>query len=156
MATMSTLLIGTDSGIFRLTADGNHVQEAGPPDGLFFAVTPANETFAITRKGALWARQANGAWQLKNERAVADEVWSFAAEPRLDGRLRRRRCELDGVRVGSEDLGVRAVDVSATAARPACPLDRHGPNGGRRRLHGRGGGWRVSKWRWRRQVGEPE
>lgn len=84
---MSTLLIGSDSGVFRLTDDGAHLQEVGPPEASFFAVTAAKEAFAITRAGALWARTVGGAWHLRNERAVADEVWSFATEPGPDGRL---------------------------------------------------------------------
>lgn len=80
---MSELLIGTNGGVFRLR-DGAVQHEEGPPDAVFLTVA-ADEAFALTRAGALW-RDAGG-WKLVSERAVPDDAWSFAADPRLPGRL---------------------------------------------------------------------
>jgi photosystem II stability/assembly factor-like uncharacterized protein len=83
---MSELLIGTDSGIFRLGNDGNIRREEGPPTVAF--LTRAHEgVLALTREGALWGKAGANAWQLVNARPVAEDIWAFAADPRVDGRL---------------------------------------------------------------------
>jgi photosystem II stability/assembly factor-like uncharacterized protein len=81
---MSELLIGTSGGLFRL-ADGEVQREEGPPSAVYLALG-ADGAFALTRDGALWREDAGG-WRLVSERAVRDEIWSFAADPRLPGRL---------------------------------------------------------------------
>lgn len=83
---MSQLLIGTDSGLFRLENDGSVIREEGPPTVAFLTRGQAS-VYAITREGALWERTDNSGWQLVHERPIPDEVWSFGADPRLLGRL---------------------------------------------------------------------
>jgi hypothetical protein len=95
---MSDLLIGTDDGIFRLDGDSKDIQkETGPSSIAFLAATQAG-VFALSRvgsssntwstpKSALWLRKDKNDWQLVNEHPVEDEVWSFAADSRLQGRL---------------------------------------------------------------------
>ena len=78
------MLIATDGGVFRL--DGEIRREEGPPAAAYLA-TAGRRAFALTRDGALWVRTEAGAWTLVNPHAIADELWSFAADPRLEGRL---------------------------------------------------------------------
>ena len=42
---------------------------------------------ALTREGALWRTMGDGPWQRANAAPVAEDVWAFAADPRVDGRL---------------------------------------------------------------------
>jgi photosystem II stability/assembly factor-like uncharacterized protein len=83
---MAELLIGTDSGIFRLTNGTKITPEEGPETVAFLAVAPP-KVFALTREGTLWVRTGEERWRLVNERPVEEEVWAFAADPRVDGRL---------------------------------------------------------------------
>jgi len=83
---MSELLIGTNRGVFRLETDGNIRREEGPPSVTYF--TRAQQgVFALTQERALWRRDADDGWQRVNARPVAEEIWAFAADPRLAGRL---------------------------------------------------------------------
>jgi photosystem II stability/assembly factor-like uncharacterized protein len=83
---MSDLLIGTNSGVFRLGSDGPLRQEEGPPTVAF--LTCAHEgAMALTQQGALWRRSGDGGWALVHERPVAEDVWAFAADARVAGRL---------------------------------------------------------------------
>ncbi len=83
---MPELLLGTDDGVLRLRANGTARREDGPPDVAFFA-RAADGLYALTREGALWRAAGDEGWRLVNPRPVGDEVWSFAADPRLPGRL---------------------------------------------------------------------
>ena len=83
---MSDLLIGTDRGIFRLEQDGTVRREDGPPTVAF--LTRAHEcVLALTQEGALWTRTGNNGWQPVHAAHVAAEIWAFAADPRMVGRL---------------------------------------------------------------------
>ena len=79
---MSNILIGTDSGVFRLGNDGKGVQQEVGPSTASFLATAQEKVFALTQENALWVRTDNSEWRLVNERAVAEEVWSFAADRR--------------------------------------------------------------------------
>lgn len=97
---MSDILIGTDKGIFRLDEGSQAIQhETGPSSIAFLASTQAG-VFALctagvgafsnssgVSKSVLWFRKGKNDWQLVNEHPVAEEVWSFAADPRMEGRL---------------------------------------------------------------------
>lgn len=83
---MSELLIGTERGVFRLGNDGNLRQEEGPPTVAF--LTCAQEgVVALTQQGALWRKTGGNGWELVHERPVAEDIWAFAADPRVAGRL---------------------------------------------------------------------
>ncbi len=82
---MAALLVATRTGILHIDDAGVQPEE-GPAESAFLA--PADgRVFAATEAGAIWRRYAAGTWSLVNSRAVEDEVWSFAADPRLAGRL---------------------------------------------------------------------
>src|SRR5438105_5776239 len=82
---MKTLLAGGSSGVTRIE-DGKAIREDGPAAVASFA-RASDGIYAVTPEAAVWRREAAGKWQLVNERAVEDEVWSFAADPRIEGRL---------------------------------------------------------------------
>jgi photosystem II stability/assembly factor-like uncharacterized protein len=83
---MSEILIGTGRGVFRMGSDGTIQQEQGPTTVAF--MTRAHEGVVVmTQENALWRRTGGGGWQLLHERPVAEDIWSFAADPRLAGRL---------------------------------------------------------------------
>jgi photosystem II stability/assembly factor-like uncharacterized protein len=83
---MAELLIGTDSGVFGLDSDGHFRREGGPPRVAF--LTHAYEgVLALTKDGALWRRIGEDGWQLVRERPIAEDIWAFAADPRIPGRL---------------------------------------------------------------------
>ncbi len=83
---MSELLIGTNNGVLRLGHDGNLQREEGPPTVAF--LTCAHEAvMVVTQEGALWRRTGADGWQLVHERPVTEDVWAFAADPRVPGRL---------------------------------------------------------------------
>ncbi|MBV9388773.1 MAG: hypothetical protein JOZ78_20305 [Chroococcidiopsidaceae cyanobacterium CP_BM_ER_R8_30] len=84
---MSELLIGTDNGIFRLGNGTQDIQQEAGPLEITFLVSTQTKVFALTRENALWMRADNNSWKLVNERSVSEEVWAFAADPRMDGRL---------------------------------------------------------------------
>ncbi len=95
---MADILIGTDEGIFRLDGGSKDIQqETGPSSIAFLAPTQAG-VFALSRvgastnswsapKSALWLRKDKNDWKLVNEHPVEEEVWSFAADSRVEGRL---------------------------------------------------------------------
>lgn len=83
---MSELLIGTEQGVFCLGSDGSMRQEKGPPTVAFLTCADQGAR-AMTREGALWRRTSRDGWQLVNERPVAEDIWAFAADPRVPGRL---------------------------------------------------------------------
>jgi photosystem II stability/assembly factor-like uncharacterized protein len=83
---MSELLIGTQSGVLRLGNDANLQREEGPPTVAF--LTRAQEGVCVlTQQGALWRRTDGNGWELVHERPVAEDIWAFAADPRVAGRL---------------------------------------------------------------------
>ena len=81
---MSNILVGTDNGVLKLGHAGVQ-QETGLSTGSYLAATQG-KVYALTRENALWVRTDHSDWQLVNEHPVAEEVWSFAADPR-DGNL---------------------------------------------------------------------
>ena len=84
---MSELLIGTEGGIFRWTSHATGVHhEEGPPTTSFLA-RDANGAFALTQDGSLWEDAGQGSWRLVDDRPVAEDVWAFAGDPKLVGRL---------------------------------------------------------------------
>ncbi len=83
---MSELLIGTNNGVLRLGHDGDLQRQEGPPTVAF--LTCAHEAvMVVTQEGALWRRTGADGWQLVHERPVTEDVWAFAADPRVPGRL---------------------------------------------------------------------
>jgi hypothetical protein len=83
---MSELLIGTQSGVFRLGNDENLQHEEGPATVAF--LTRAHEgVVALTQQGALWRRTSSNVWKLVHEHPVAEDVWACGADPRVPGRL---------------------------------------------------------------------
>jgi photosystem II stability/assembly factor-like uncharacterized protein len=83
---MSELLIGTDSGVFRLREDGNIQREEGPSTVAY--LTHAHDgVMALTQEGALCRRTDGDDWELVHARPVAEDIWAFAADPRVAGRL---------------------------------------------------------------------
>lgn len=84
---MSKLLIGTDSGVFRLSNGTKDIQPEAGPSEVTFLVSGKTWVFALTRENALWVRTDQSGWRLVNDRPVNEEVWAFAADPRMDGRL---------------------------------------------------------------------
>ena len=83
---MSELLIGTNNGVLRLGHDGDLQRQEGPPTVAF--LTCAHEAvMVVTQEGALWHRSGANGWQLVHERPVIEDVWAFAADPRVPGRL---------------------------------------------------------------------
>jgi hypothetical protein len=81
---MSGLLIGTEGGVFRLDEEVRPEAQAPP---VRFLAAVGDQVVAVAQDGALWRREPDGRWRIVNERPVTEEVWSFAADPRLDGRL---------------------------------------------------------------------
>lgn len=79
---MSNILIGTDSGVFRLDKDKKGIQQEEGPSTASFLATSQGKVFALTKEKALWVRANENDWRLVNEQPVAEEVWSFAADPR--------------------------------------------------------------------------
>jgi len=84
---MSDLLIGTDSGVFRLGNGTKDIQQEPGPSKVTFLIAVPAKVFGLTRENALWVRTDDSGWQLVNECPISEEVWSFAADPRMDGRL---------------------------------------------------------------------
>jgi photosystem II stability/assembly factor-like uncharacterized protein len=82
---MTTLLAASSAGILRIDDDGNATNEA-PVAGAFASRGP-DCLYAATPQAALWRRELDGSWTVLNERAVDEEVWSFAADPKIPGRL---------------------------------------------------------------------
>ncbi len=95
---MSRLFIGTDGGVFVLDNGKEVVREEGPPAVSFLAVGQEH-VYALTGQeenptqvsssstGVLWERAGKGGWRLINRHPVQERVWSFAADPRVAGRL---------------------------------------------------------------------
>ena len=84
---MSDLIIGTDEGAHRLGHGQPQARaEEGPPSVRFLA-NAHTSTFAITSEGALWERKSSAGWSLINEKAVAEDVWSFGLDSRLPERM---------------------------------------------------------------------
>ena len=88
---MSNLLIGTDEGVFSLSPDGGDPDLSGPipsgPPSVSWIAWGASSAYAVTRDGALWEETGDDSWRLVNERPVQEEIWTFAADPRVEGRL---------------------------------------------------------------------
>ena len=84
---MSDILLGTDAGILRLASRGSELRtEEGPPAAFWFA-KDSERVFAMTQEGALWSETGAGSWSLVNSKCVAEDVWSFGADPKVKGRL---------------------------------------------------------------------
>ena len=82
---MAGILVATNSGVVRVDPFGVH-QEEGPPTTAFLAADQ-DRVLAATPEAALWSRDSSTHWRLVNAKAVADEVWSFAVDSRLPGRM---------------------------------------------------------------------
>ncbi len=82
---MLRLLAGTTEGVFRVT-DGGAVREETLPAARFLSRS-ARAVFALTAENAVWSRGSDGEWTCLNPHAVDEEVWAFAADPRLPDRL---------------------------------------------------------------------
>src|SRR6266508_5990841 len=83
---MAPILAATNSGVVRVDSAGV-LRENGSPDTTAFLAVDRDRVFAATPAAAIWSREANGRWLLVNAKAVADEVWSFAVDPELPGRM---------------------------------------------------------------------
>lgn len=70
---MPNLLLGTESGVLRLNADGAPRQVDGPPDVAFVAHA-ADALYALTWRGALWPAAGDEGWRRVTPRPVGDEV----------------------------------------------------------------------------------
>jgi photosystem II stability/assembly factor-like uncharacterized protein len=81
---MPDLLAATTDGIFEIRGVETR-REDGPQSVHFLSRGPA-AVYAVADDGALW-RRAMGHWALLNSQPIHDEVWSFAADPHLGGRL---------------------------------------------------------------------
>ena len=95
---MGDILIGTDEGIFHLEKGSKEIQQETGPSAIAFLAPTQTGVFALSRVGelintsgvpnsALWLRKGKNDWQLVNEHPVEEEVWSFAADSRIKGRL---------------------------------------------------------------------
>jgi photosystem II stability/assembly factor-like uncharacterized protein len=82
---MVRLLAGTTDGVLCVTDVG--ATPAGALPATRFLSRSARASFALTADNALWSRGAEGEWTCVNPHAVDDEVWAFAADPRLPDRL---------------------------------------------------------------------
>jgi len=82
---MQALLCGGNAGVVRLE-EGRAETEEGPSSAGFLA-RAGDVTYAMSSAGELWDRDEKGKWRQINAKAIPDEVWSFGADPRLDGRL---------------------------------------------------------------------
>lgn len=82
---MVHLLAGTTDGMFCLT-DGGVAREGSLPAPRFLARS-ASAVFALAADNAVWRRGEAGEWSCVSARAVDEEVWAFAADPRLPDRL---------------------------------------------------------------------
>src|SRR5262249_28948198 len=83
---MSELLIGTQSGVFRLGNDENLQHEEGPAT-VAFLICAHGGVVALTQQGALWRRTSRNGWKLVHEHPVAEDIWAFGADRRGRGRL---------------------------------------------------------------------
>ncbi len=83
---MAPILAATNSGVVRVDSS-SVLREDGSPDTTAFLAVDRDRVFAATPGAAIWSREANGRWLLVNAKAVADEVWSFAIDPGLSGRM---------------------------------------------------------------------
>jgi len=83
---MSELLIGTQSGVFRLGND-EHLQHEEGPATVAFLTRAYDGVVALTQQGALWRRTSRNGWELVHEHPVAEDIWACGADPRVPGRL---------------------------------------------------------------------
>lgn len=81
---MPELFAATPAGVYRI--QGGRAELERGPEGARFLARGAGAVYAVTEANAVWRRDEKG-WSQINERAVEEEVWSFAADPRLPGRL---------------------------------------------------------------------
>ena len=83
---MNGLLIGSENGVAFVDSSWSaHDEAIREPVG--FLAASARGVYGITRSGALLKRDAAGVWEEAHPHPVSDEVWSFAADSALDGRL---------------------------------------------------------------------
>jgi hypothetical protein len=83
---MVSLLVGGTSGVFRVDSSGSHAEPDSPPAVAFLAADD-KRALALTPQGALWERPHDGGWRLIAATTVPDDVWSFAIDRRIPGRL---------------------------------------------------------------------
>lgn len=83
---MARVLLASDSGVVAVDGSGAS-REAGSPESVAFMAGDGDAAFAVTRQGALWARDSRGRWSLRNEKTVDDEIWSFGVDTRVAGRM---------------------------------------------------------------------
>lgn len=84
---MAPLYLGTDTGLLQLAPGEPQPRRIdGPPSVAFLARGPAG-LYALSGDRALWRQAEDGGWREVHPRPVDEEVWSFAADPRLPGRL---------------------------------------------------------------------
>lgn len=81
---MSELLAGTAQGVFAIQREKSKPEDG--PTQVRFLAHGAEGTYAVTEDAALWRRDGTG-WSPIARETVPDEIWSFAADPRLPGRL---------------------------------------------------------------------
>ncbi|HLZ70022.1 MAG TPA: exo-alpha-sialidase [Dehalococcoidia bacterium] len=82
---MARLLAGTADGIFCLTENRSTTEGTVPAPR--FLARGARAVCALAAENAVWRRGAEGEWDCLNPRSVEEEVWAFAADPRLPGRF---------------------------------------------------------------------
>lgn len=83
---MPWLLIGTDTGIYRLNPDTDEMQAEGGPASVAMLAKTQTGVAAITPAGELWEWDEALGWHAVHPRPVPDDVWALAADPRLAGR----------------------------------------------------------------------
>lgn len=84
---MSRLLIGTDEGVISLTTNGDGAVPQEGPSSVSWMARGAGRVYALTTEGALWEESGDGNWRMVNQHPVEEEIWSFAADPRIQGRI---------------------------------------------------------------------
>jgi photosystem II stability/assembly factor-like uncharacterized protein len=82
---MASLLMASKSGVLRIGPDG--VRKEDGPGAVAFLARGVEATFAVSQDGGLWKQPKGGSWSLLADQTVAEEVWAFAADSRLPGRL---------------------------------------------------------------------
>ncbi|MEH1899417.1 MAG: hypothetical protein V7K94_29790 [Nostoc sp.] len=84
---MSQVLIGTENGLFQLKSDNTVVEVESSPQRVKFLATKGLKVYALTREDSLWCQTENAPWKIVHPKPVKEEVWSFAIDPHLTGRL---------------------------------------------------------------------
>ncbi len=82
---MSRMLAGTAEGIACL--EGSRATQEGTLPATRFLTRATQAVYALSADNAVWRRSEDGEWTCLNPRSVEEEVWAFAADPRLPDRL---------------------------------------------------------------------